>query len=93
MLEPISRGVLDHPLSRVMTVEDVARMPQNTRWRKEEAYGGWRCRGSQESDRLRVAPEFLFFWGHTAKDQKIGKNVLSQWWPATFSAVRGVGGK
>jgi ribA/ribD-fused uncharacterized protein len=30
-------------------------------------------------------PEFLFFWGHTAKDQKIGKHVLSQWWPAAFS--------
>jgi ribA/ribD-fused uncharacterized protein len=30
-------------------------------------------------------PDFLFFWGHTAKDQRIGKHVLSQWWPATFS--------
>jgi len=30
-------------------------------------------------------PEILFFWGHTAKDQRIGKHVLSQWWPATFS--------
>lgn len=30
-------------------------------------------------------PEFLFFWGHTAKGQRIGKHVLSQWWPATFS--------
>jgi ribA/ribD-fused uncharacterized protein len=30
-------------------------------------------------------PEFLFFWGHTAKDQRIGKHVLSQWWPAMFS--------
>src|SRR5215468_9030230 len=30
-------------------------------------------------------PEFLFFWGHTAKDQRIGKHVLSQWWPAPFS--------
>jgi ribA/ribD-fused uncharacterized protein len=30
-------------------------------------------------------PEFLFFWGQTAKDQRIGKHVLSQWWPATFS--------
>jgi hypothetical protein len=28
MLEPIGRGVLDHPLSRVMTTEHVARMPQ-----------------------------------------------------------------
>jgi ribA/ribD-fused uncharacterized protein len=31
-------------------------------------------------------PEFLLFWGHTAKDQRIGKHVLSQWWPATFTA-------
>jgi ribA/ribD-fused uncharacterized protein len=31
------------------------------------------------------APEFLLFWGHTPKDQRIDKHVLSQWWPATFS--------
>lgn len=30
-------------------------------------------------------PEFLFFWGHTSKEQKVGKHVLSQWWPAMFS--------
>ena len=30
-------------------------------------------------------PEFLFFWGHTPKHAEIGKHVLSQWWPATFS--------
>jgi ribA/ribD-fused uncharacterized protein len=30
-------------------------------------------------------PEFLFFWGHTAKSTIIGKHVLSQWWPASFS--------
>ncbi|MCA1430376.1 MULTISPECIES: NADAR family protein [Bradyrhizobium] len=30
------------------------------------------------------APEFVFFWGHTPKDHRIGKHVLSQWWPATF---------
>jgi ribA/ribD-fused uncharacterized protein len=30
-------------------------------------------------------PEFLFFWGHTAKDRRMGNHVLSQWWPATFS--------
>ena len=29
--------------------------------------------------------EFLFFWGHTPKDTRIGKHVLSDWWPATFS--------
>ena len=29
--------------------------------------------------------EFLFFWGHTPKDTRIGKHVLSQWWPAAFS--------
>jgi ribA/ribD-fused uncharacterized protein len=30
-------------------------------------------------------PEFLFFWGHTAKSTMVGKHVLSQWWPASFS--------
>jgi ribA/ribD-fused uncharacterized protein len=30
-------------------------------------------------------PEFLFFWGHTARSSGIGKHVLSQWWPAAFS--------
>lgn len=29
-------------------------------------------------------PEYLFFWGHTPKDDNVGKHVLSQWWPATF---------
>jgi ribA/ribD-fused uncharacterized protein len=29
-------------------------------------------------------PDFLYFWGHTAKDDTIGKQVLSQWWPAPF---------
>ena len=29
--------------------------------------------------------EFLFFWGHTPKGPAIGKHVLSQWWPASFS--------
>jgi ribA/ribD-fused uncharacterized protein len=31
-----------------------------------------------------VIPEFLFFWGHRAKDQRVGKHALSQWWPAMF---------
>jgi ribA/ribD-fused uncharacterized protein len=32
-------------------------------------------------------PDFLFFWGHRAKQhQGIGKHVLSQWWPAAFEA-------
>src|ERR1700742_4095410 len=30
-------------------------------------------------------PAFLFFWGHTAKGRRIGRHVLSQWWPAAFS--------
>jgi predicted NAD-dependent protein-ADP-ribosyltransferase YbiA (DUF1768 family) len=30
-------------------------------------------------------PDFLFFWGHTAKSPMVGKHVLSQWWPASFS--------
>lgn len=39
---------------------------------KSAVHDGWR-------------PEFLFFWGHTAKSPMIGKHVLSQWWPASFS--------
>jgi len=30
-------------------------------------------------------PEFLFFWGHKARPENLGKHVLSQWWPATFT--------
>ncbi|MBI9050772.1 MAG: NADAR family protein [Anaerolineaceae bacterium] len=31
-------------------------------------------------------PEFLFFWGHQAhRTGEIGKECLSQWWPASFS--------
>ncbi|MBO0763834.1 MAG: NADAR family protein [Hyphomicrobiaceae bacterium] len=29
-------------------------------------------------------PQYLPFWGHTAKVPGIGKHVLSQWWPAPF---------
>ena len=29
--------------------------------------------------------DLLFFWGHTPKGPGIGKHVLSQWWPASFS--------
>ena len=35
-----------------------------------------------------MSPEFLFFWGHTAKDQRLGKHMLSQWWPAMFCIDR-----
>ncbi len=35
--------------------------------------------------------DFLFFWGHRErKDGKIGKGVLSQWWPADFKDEEGV---
>ena len=30
-------------------------------------------------------PTYLFFWGHTPNGPSLGKHVLSQWWPATFS--------
>lgn len=31
------------------------------------------------------APKYLFFWGHTAKDPaQLGKECLSQWYPAAF---------
>ena len=33
-----------------------------------------------------VIPEFLFFWGHTNKQNKITKACLSQWWPCKFNA-------
>ena len=34
--------------------------------------------------------EWLLFWGHTPPpDGKVGKHVLSQWWPATFQ-INGV---
>jgi ribA/ribD-fused uncharacterized protein len=39
---------------------------------KAAVHNGWR-------------PQFVFFWGHTAKSTMIGKHVLSQWWPASFS--------
>jgi ribA/ribD-fused uncharacterized protein len=35
------------------------------------------------------APKFLFFWGHTARGGELGKECLSQWYPAPF-AVSGV---
>ena len=35
-------------------------------------------------------PKYLFFWGHKAKgDGRVGKQCLSQWWPAAFT-VEGV---
>lgn len=29
-------------------------------------------------------PRLLFFWGHKSDGQAIGKQCLSQWWPAPF---------
>jgi ribA/ribD-fused uncharacterized protein len=29
-------------------------------------------------------PKYLFFWGHSAKGEQVGKHVLSQWWSASF---------
>ncbi len=34
-------------------------------------------------------PEFLFFWGHTGKEGVLGKECLSQWYPAPFRVVGG----
>jgi len=31
-------------------------------------------------------PEYLFFWGHTASRGPVGKECLSQWYPAEFEA-------
>ena len=33
-----------------------------------------------------VLPEFLLFYGHYSKDNKITKSCLSQWWPCKFNA-------
>lgn len=33
---------------------------------------------------LEELPDFLFFWGHTAKDPRLGSECLSQWYPASF---------
>ena len=33
-----------------------------------------------------VIPEFLFFWGHHSKNNKITKSCLSQWWPCKFKS-------
>lgn len=30
-------------------------------------------------------PEYLMFWGHSAKTGRIGKECLSQWYPARFA--------
>lgn len=30
------------------------------------------------------APKFLFFWGHTQRGAALGKECLSQWYPAAF---------
>lgn len=36
------------------------------------------------------AVDYLFFWGHTAKDKNtVGKECLSQWYPASFE-IEGV---
>lgn len=36
-----------------------------------------------------LAPNFLFFWGHTGNPGQIGKECLSQWYPAPFE-IEGV---
>jgi ribA/ribD-fused uncharacterized protein len=44
--------------------------------------------GHYTLDRLlagELPKDFLFFWGHTAKDGSIGAHCLSQWFPARFS--------
>ena len=30
-------------------------------------------------------PSYVFFWGHTAKSGSVGKECLSQWYPAAFT--------
>ena len=33
-----------------------------------------------------VIPEFLHFYGHISRDNKITKSCLSQWWPCKFKS-------
>lgn len=35
------------------------------------------------------SPKYLFFWGHTGKPGQLGKECLSQWYPAPFE-IEGV---
>ena len=32
-----------------------------------------------------LAPDYLFFWGHTSRNANVGKECLSQWYPAPFA--------
>jgi hypothetical protein len=31
-----------------------------------------------------LEPDYLFFWGHTPEGRSLGKECLSQWYPASF---------
>lgn len=33
-----------------------------------------------------MRPDYLLFWGHTRSGANVGKECLSQWWPAAFVA-------
>lgn len=40
----------------------------------------------REAVRRGLRPDYLFFWGHTAQDPRaLGKECLSQWYPAAFT--------
>ena len=34
------------------------------------------------------SPEFIFFWGHRAKQNNVTKACFSQWWPSNFTVGR-----
>ena len=36
--------------------------------------------------KCQVNPEFVFFWGHTSKNNQISKCCLSQFWPCQFKS-------
>ncbi len=48
------------------------------------------CREPYSVDELREriaegwAPKYVFFWGHEAKGQTVGRECLSQWYPSSF---------
>lgn len=51
----------------------------------------WTIDGLLEAERAQRPPKFLYFWGHSAPgDGRVGKHVLSQWWPQPF-VVDGIG--